>query len=474
MKISWDRDSPIVGVIGGTWFSLEDAPFLNPTSLLSGTNQQQEPDVLCIVPLQFQDDELMADAPKNIRTRSDYFAKLANVSIVAIKNVASGQYLSCRRRDVTDIVAKQRFIAEYCQGKSTIEEIEETEKFEFLRNPKTGGYSLRSTTNKCYLTIRKRGGFAFKGNKTKEEAEWLINPILPNAHETSLDERILFVGVVDQEKKSIISRHALNCPVAWRTEEGRLHMLDQILCKMKNGTSTVVIDSDTGNQWYATQAEEGDEVYLAITTTGFPSYYGAKCVMALEALCKEQNMLRDNKVMDDNVFNEQDESSLNAELVAVMRVVETEYMCSEIHELSHEVQKLKHRMLINLAGLQKNYEKVEDILEKSEALAKDAELFEKLTGTLPGAKNRHTILAASLAVGVAGALVGWSVGGPALPLLLETQAIEIILGTLGGAATGYVSASIYTSIFWKRCFIHLGRCINSRGGSNAYDANKED
>lgn len=444
----------------GKWLSVTTK--YHETKQAFGISKDTVPDLLSVVPINDAEVNAERSISNAMRTRDEYFNQLKDCSIVTLKNIKTEKYLSCRRRDITDLTGKKRNIVEYS------ETLGDTEKFLIEQSTETGGFTLESCSNRgFYLTVRKRGGLAFKANKSKGKAEWLINPFLPN--ETYSDEKIIFTGVVNQDKEAIIGRHALNSPAAWRTKKSWDCIVGELLSKMKNGSSTVVSDSDTGHQWFVTKPEEGAELYIAIATGGFPSYYGSKCVMSVESLYKDNQFLRDGVEIDSSI--KENDIPVTDNLIGIMRGIETEFTCSEIHELKEEVQKLTEQMRINLLGLQHNFETTDALLLKSDELLKDAQLFDKLSGKLPNGRNR-TIFAMSVAVGVAGAITGWCIGGPTLPLLLNYQIMEIMLGSLGGAGVGYLSSSIYTSRFWKRKFVSLGRCINSRKLITSRNRNK--
>lgn len=63
-----------------------------------------------------------------------------------------------------------------------------------------------------------------------------------------------------------------------------------------------------------------------------------------------------------------------------------------------------------------------------------------------------------------GGVVGWLIGGPAGVMLFQTQMAEVALGLSLGATPGIMKGLVLLSTdkFWKRKFVHFGKCIDSR------------
>jgi len=433
--------------------NLEETPFTllhrsGDWLSLTASGNSGDPDVLAAIPL---DQNIGHQSP--IRTNDDFVEALNNCQYVAIKNIRSEQYLSCRRSDITDLLnvrndRKVRFIAEYS------ETLGETEKFKLEQNSRTGGFRIKSCSNDYLLNRRKNGGFAFKGNKSKEEAEWVILPHLQESFVIS-EERILFAGVIKADEEIAISHH-VSSSTAWRTEESWNVLVNQLLEKMEIDSSTTFIETDTGHRWFATKPKDAEELYIVITSNEFSLHYGSLALMNLE------NWYDRAKQNTTPMEGETTASEVKLpELETVLAGVEAEYHHSYIYELKDEVDQLSEKMLTILAEMQKNVEKTEDLARKTDEMVEQAKLFKKQTSQLPNGRKAK-IVATTAALGAIGATAGFLVGGPAGALFLETQAIEIIVGLFGGMSFGFVAGAVCTSKFWKRSFVSFGRCLNSR------------
>lgn len=163
----------------GCWMSVSD------TNLLFKRKVEVKPHKLAIVPLPNNEDRCDAI----IKTQEEYFDHLRHLHDTdnAIINLESGRYLSCGSRSLN----KTRFPVKYNDFIGTCE------KFTLQYNQQTGGISFKAH-NDFFLTKRKNGISAFKGKKTKEEAEWLVIPNLVSF--ISGGDEILFVGVMKQDK----------------------------------------------------------------------------------------------------------------------------------------------------------------------------------------------------------------------------------------------------------------------------------
>ena len=182
-------------------------------------------------------------------------------------------------------------------------------------------------------------------------------------------------------------------------------------------------------------------------------HYGTKALMAME----------DMYVMASDLGNG---PPSNSDLCRVMRGIDTEYRyelafgSSDILDLIQEVDDLTDKMRTNIDDLKQNIATEQEIEEKARQLHEMAQQFGQKSK-----KKKYSVAAAAVAGGcVAGGVLGWLVGGPAGVVILESQVAEIAMFASLGAAPGVMKGIIMISTdkFWKRKFINLGRCIDSR------------
>jgi len=280
---------------------------------------------------------------------------------------------------------------------------------------------------------------------------WFIDAA--DLHPGVSSEGLLFTCIVrNQDKQTLVSSHAPGRPTAWRTTDSWDYITDKLLENMRNEeSSTFVIDWDTGHKWFA--SSNGQELFIAIGTEEFPLYYGTKALVLMETL--HQTFCNDEK-----------RPPSSSELYRVMRHVETDYryeLCfgnNEVLGLIQDVEELTDKMMENITGLEQNIATEQEILEKATRLHALTQQFQKKSN-----KKKWQVAATTIAGGaVLGGLFGLVLGCPAGLIVLETTAAEVALSAAVGATPGLMKGMMLlsTDTFWKRKFVNLGKCIDSR------------
>merc|ERR1719330_191335 len=130
---------------------------------------------------------------------------------------------------------------------------------------------------------------------------------------------------------------------------------------------------------------------------------------------------------------------------------------TNLTKLQHEIQELQTKMADNIAHIQSNIEKEEELLQKSDELVEMSKLFKKQTSKLPQSfwqRRGKTILAAGLGAG-GGAVIGFGIGGPGAAAMLATEKAEVAVGAVVGASALGASVALGPKIsFWDRKFVH--------------------
>mmetsp|Transcript_35851 Transcript_35851/g.46418 ORF Transcript_35851/g.46418 Transcript_35851/m.46418 type:complete len:354 (-) Transcript_35851:56-1117(-) len=334
-----------------------------------------------------------------------------------------------------------------------------------------------SNSKGCFLSRKRRGQFVFmternnssesdrdEGTSSENEGdEWFIDAAELNSGLTS--DGLLFACIMSRHgKKTIASRHAPGRPTAWRTTESWDYITGILLENITTDSSTVVTDSDTGHKWFATSSD-GKELFVVVGTEGFPLHYGTKALMASEDLY--QTMKKDENRLPSS-----------SELYRVMRDIETEFryeLCfgsSEVLGLIQDVEELTDKMMANIDDLAKNIATEQDLEEKAKELNALAHQFKNRGNAL-----KYKVAATAVAGGVVlGGICGWLIGGPAGVLFLESQMAEIAVAASVGAAPGVMRGiiTLSTDQFWKRKFVNLGKCIDSRRQNRAHKKKKKE
>jgi len=401
-------------------------------------------------------DDLARDQ-EYIRTTGDYFKELKKYQKVALRN-EKGQYIFCKEpknavgMDKRDWSGKKYLVAGYRH----LESEEKPDAFIFEQNDITGAHSIKSASNGLFLNRNEKGVFVFTASKENEGDLWFIDAVDLQSGATSEDAQLLFAGVIKQDEENIIvSQHAPGRPTAWRTEGSFSVMINELVKDIEVESSTVVTDSDTGYQWFAT-TPDGKKLFLVIATEGFPWLYGFKAAMAVEYTYQEKGESPD-------------------ELYRCMRTIETEcrytleYGNEEICCLINCVDEMKEILGANILEAQKKTASLEEMKKKVEEINEMAEQFHKKGKSLPKGKSKK--VAAGTAVGgviIGGVAIGISCVTPAAAPIAGTVALsaaEVVISAVsafGGAAMGGLFGAYSAGMFSKRPFINFGRCINSR------------
>mmetsp|Transcript_23138 Transcript_23138/g.43797 ORF Transcript_23138/g.43797 Transcript_23138/m.43797 type:complete len:848 (+) Transcript_23138:443-2986(+) len=446
----------------GGWFSLLKDGF--------------EPDSLYLEPIEGgHADEHDLVGEDSITTTGDYFGQLNKYSKFAVKN-ERGEYLFSRERqnvfgkEKKHLFKKKYLAAEYAELNLPGET---PETFTFGQNLDSGGISITSHSKGCFLSRRKgeivfmmRDENAGQVCSTNEEDTWFIDSQDLQSGVTS--DGLLFAGIVRQhDKKVLVSRHAPGRPTAWRTTDSWDYITDVLLDDMESESSTVVTDSDTGHKWFATNSD-GKELFIVIATAGFHLHYGTKALVAMEDLHR-------------TLRSDENRSPSSNELNRLMRDIETQYKYelffgdSEVLSLIEDVEKLTDKMMSNIDGLKENIAIEQELEDKANQLYMQAEQFKK--NATKASRKKYKYAASAVAGGaVVGGVVGWLVGGPAGVILFESQMAEVALGLSLGAAPGIMKGIVLLSTdkFWKRKFVHFGKCIDSRRQKRARGKKLED
>jgi len=441
----------------GTWFSLN--------------NGSSASDVLRLEPYPADQEAGTSGMGESIKNTGDYHSQLNQCTAFAIASSSSpNSYLVSRERknvfgkEKKHLFRKKYFAAQYAK----LESWETPETFVFTQNTSQGGMSIISTLNGCFLSRNRRGEFVFTEDDKKcaekvcftdgGDGAWFIDA--PDLQAGVASEGLLFVCILTiHDKKTLVSSHAPGRPTAWRTAESWDCITDVLLENVKGQSSTFVIDWDTGHKWFATNCD-GKELFVVIATEGFPLYYGTKTLLAMENLRH-------------TLGTDEQRPPSSSELYRVMRDVEIEYryeLCfgnDEILGLIEDVENLTDKMMENIDGLKENIAMEQEIIEKATQLHVLAQQFKKKSN-----KKKWRVAATATAGGaIVGGLFGLVVGCPADLIVVQTQAAAVALSAAVGAAPGFVKGIVLlsTDTFWKRKFVNLGRCIDSRRRKRSRD-----
>jgi len=300
----------------------------------------------------------------------------------------------------------------------------------------------------------------------------------------------------------IISRHADGSVPAWNTQESLYKVLDRMKSELRRKSlspmtihsghneedqhvneaakgrlseeeeqeyyssvafSTIFHDLETNYKWFVTKSKESEGLCIVITTENFPYQFGTQCVMELE--CFYSITLKDDNFMKriESSFTLRLEDVISTHLMSLIVGIDDDYAASNFGQKREELRQLHNVMAENISKLQENMETTEGLLARAIELEDAARLFHKKTQELPGTewpKGRKVAVAAgTVAAGGVGAVIGWSIGGPAAAGYLSTEAAEIALGAGTGLLFGIVAGTICTSEFWKRDFISVGAIV---------------
>lgn len=379
-----------------------------------------------------------------ITTRAQYIQTLMSWKKVAIQD-ENGCYLKCGKYLPhggaqawygTNLTTPKQFELEYCS--------------------KTGTFSFKSY-NGLYLHHNPYlGTVAFK-TREAEEASWHIHPLGLVASDT---EQILFVGVVNKEKEFLIQKTAEGIvPENWNVDLDIILtiLLNELPFTMTDGSSSLFEHFFTHQQWCVTRSNE-ETLNIVISSNKYPKAFASECVEELEDIYEQYNDTEKDEQLNTYKINKDDHYSRL--LTGLIYEYDDQYVCSVYAAANEKIRKTLEKMQENITNIQDNIATAEDMKEKTDELLEFANAFQKQSSELNNLMWRKRAIMSGVVIGgTSGALVGFFVGGPGAAAFLGVEAIEIAAGAATGILVGRTAVLSYTSRFWKRCFVRLGKTI---------------
>ena len=339
-----------------------------------------------------------------------------------------GKFLSCRKATYLPTVGWSS-LTEYRN------KIGEYEVFQVQYHPGSGCYSFIShnglymNANETMKTVAFRDAPRSPGKTIASHRSWSIYPLLSRSTD---EERVVFVGVVDNEEGQFQMK--LKAEGVNLSEDYLADMKDYFINTLKCGESTHIQGQSNGLYHNCVRGEDGT-AYIVIVSTLFSRALAAECVGDLADIFDKY---RDNK----------EDAQLEQRGIKKDEIIrkELEFLMWEFDELNE--RKLQSELKPILEKMEENIERLLqniDSLEHIEATSKEAlELSKEFRKNTKKAKDRMmntwAICTFGILGGISGGVGGFLLGGPTAAAIFAEQGVEItifaVTGLFGGAALG--------------------------------------
>jgi len=356
-------------------------------------------------------------------TSSDFMNRLASWKYIAICTT-DGKLLSNRRSTKIPSVGETS-LTEYRK------KVGEFEVFEVELDPKSGYFSFKSH-NDMYL----QPNLTFSTTPCRpSKFLWKISPLLED-----YKERVEFVGVC-RHGEFVMKKTAVDGLIG----EAYINPIVKVMYeKLQSGQSHCFHGElkEVGfHLWHYFLRGDQDELYMVVTTHKFSSAYATLFMGELPHLYDKY--VADGKERDATIERLQKNGK---EAVAMMNkelsnltlyydMKNEKYIPEELHELKFQLEQ-------NISNLRCNVVAADDILEFSEDLVEQAEVFKKSAAGLKKEKNGVILAASIVGVAVLGATIVVATGGAAAPVAGVTAcALGEVGATVAAAEVGTVAAA---------------------------------